>query len=200
MANTASQGGLRLFKGDPTQNLEMVCFTTSESNNIGIGDAVVTSSGNATNDGYGGPNARAVAKASTSGAIFGVIMGFLPHMVNGNTNPNLSIVYRAASTFMYAVVRRAVPTDRYLISDDGTAIGIAGIGKNGNLVANACNTATGLSEMTLNHTVATSNATYQLKVTGILDNPLNNPAVGNAVYEVSINNCEIGSGTGTVGV
>lgn len=200
MTNVATQGGLRFYKGvNSTVNLELVLFTSSESNNIGLGDAVVTSSGNAATDGNGGPNARAVTKAATSGAILGTIEGFLPQMVNGVTNPNLSIVYRPASTTMYALMRRAVNGDRYLISDDGTAIGVAGIGKTAQTVQNACNTATGLSKITINHSTGTT-ATNQLRIVDVLDTPTNDSTLGNAVYVVEINNCETGQGTGALGV
>jgi hypothetical protein len=77
----------------------------------------------------------------------------------------------------------------------------ADIGKNANFVANAGSTISGQSGYAIdNTTVATGNATRNLKIMGIVPRPGNDFGVTYNNAYVMINNNVFNSGTGTVGV
>lgn len=200
MANTVAFGGLRLYRQSEPQPLVKCIHIAGDSVALGVGDAVVINTTAATNIGAG-PTVMAVKRATTSGAIYGVVVG-AEAITEGNGPINLGIKYVPASTAQYVNVRPAVEGDLYVLQDDGSAVlGIACIGQNGNLVVNNCDTATGMSKMYLNaSTVATGNATYQLEVMGQLDDPSNDPTLTSAKWIVRINNRQVSGGTGTVGV
>lgn len=199
MANPVVNGGLRLFRQKQAQELEIVIIPSSDSSNTFMGDAVKQLSGAAKAIGQG-PLAMAVQVCTAVDAIYGTVQGFLPQFIDGTAAMNLGQLYRSASTDMYAVIRRANNEDEYVISDDGTSIGAAGIGKNTNLVCTAGSiTGNQLSAFTANHSTGTS-ATYQLKIIGKLDIPNNDTTLGNAQYIVRINNAQTSGGTGTLGV
>lgn len=207
-ANVTVTGGMRLIKPmmDPSQ-LEKVLFSSSEANNIFIGDAVQLTS--AIGGGAIGSqsNVQQVAKSAASGAIYGIVQGFLPQYVSGNGSLSFNQLYRPASTAMYAMIRRATNQDVYSIMDDGTlasgarsSLGVTNVGLNANLnVSTAGNTSNGQSNMQLTGSTAATTATLQLKIIGVDPTPGNDPTAVNARWLVTINNATFSGGTGTAG-
>ena len=93
------------------------------------------------------------------------------------------------------------PTVLFNIQTSGAGITQAEIGSNANFLAGSGSTITGQSAYTLDSTtIATGNATRNLKIRELTPNPLNAFGVtyNNAV--VSINNDVYNGGTGTVGI
>lgn len=211
MANPVVSGGLQLIKqaNDPGE-LETCIVPAADNVALFIGDAVQIG----TNAGPGGaqignyvPAAQIVQKATNSGAIYGVVMGFQPQMIGGNGSMNFNVTYRPASTAAFVLVRRVTNEDEFSIMDDGTlasgvrsALGITNIGLNANLnVSTAGSTVNGLSNMQLAGSTAATTATLQLRIVGVLPVPTNDPSAVNARWVVRVNNAVSSGGTGTAG-
>lgn len=190
MSNVVTAGGLRLYKGidGMGQSLEVVFIPASDGTLLGIGDAVtLTGAGGSIGQ---GPLVQTVTRTTAAtGIIDYVIEGFLPHFSDGTGNMNFTIVYRPASTAMYALARPANNKDVYVITDDASAVvGSANIGKNANLVVTNASTATGLSNMQLNATTVATTSTFQLKIVGFVDDIRNDATSTSARVLVVLNN------------
>lgn len=200
MSNVAVSGGLRLYRGMATQQLEQCIALSGDSTAIGVGDAVKVSAAGATNV-AGGPIVMAVTRAAAGDSIYGVVESVQP-LIAGTGSINLGLTYRPASTAQYMLVRKANNIDEYTISDDGSAaLTKANIGNNANLVVANCSTATGLSNMQIDATsVNSGNATRQLKLIGYVLDATNDPTATGARWIVTLNNVYSSGGTGTIGV
>lgn len=207
MTNYVKDGGLRLFSQVAEAKSITVYIPASDGTILGTGDAVKYSASNTSGSIGQGPIAPGVTRVAAGDQITGVIQGFLPQLSDGNTNLNITISYRPASTAMYALMRPAVNTDVYSITDDGnlasgaaSANGAANIGYNANLVVANASTSSGLSKMQLGGASVAAGATLQLKIIGVEDEIRNDSTLINARYLVTINNANRSGGTGTLGV
>lgn len=203
MANQTAAGGLRLKKAvnGAGQNLVMVYFSSSDATATGIGDPLVGVAAGGGSIGTG-PTAPSVARATNSGKVDYIVDSFLPQYTSGTAAMNLGIMYRPASTAMYALARPTNNVDVYSITDDGTfsVAGATNIGSNANLVINNCSTTTGLSNVQLGGSTADTTATLQVKIVGVDPDPANDISSANAKWLVTINNAMESGGTGTVGI
>ena len=129
----------------------------------------------------------AKATAGATNPIFGVITSFEPvaPAFGATANLNLQIIYRVASTAMYANVC-VDPTVLYEIQGDSAgAIAATALGSNINLVfTHAGDTMTGLSGMEANSAAIAVTSTYQLKLIRAADIPTNDISLANAIWVV----------------
>lgn len=199
MTNVAITGGLQLYKQKQAQELMQCVVLAGDSTILGIGDPVVISAGGATSVGSG-PICQAVTRAAASSVIYGVVEGVLP-LTEGTGAINLGIRYRPASTAQYVLIRLANNVDEYTITDDGSAaMSAANIGNNANIVVANCSTGSGMSNVKiLASTVASGNASFPLKISGIVDNATNDVTSTGCRWIVTINNATQSGGTGTAG-
>lgn len=202
MSNVLTEGGLRLFKavGGMSSQLETCIALSSDGTRLGRGDPVAISAAGATSLGTG-PIVQAVTRsAGTTGQCYGVVVGTMP-VIEGTGSVDLGVTYRKASTAQYVLVRPANNQDIYEICDDGgAALTKANIGNNAKLTAADCDTATGLSKFMIDATSpASGNATFFVKIVGVVDDATNDPTSVNARWLVTLNNVSRSGGTGTVG-
>lgn len=206
MANTSVTGGLVLRQpGNDPQPLEHCVALSSYATALFIGDAVKRVTGSKRVGEFVCP---AVESAGTGGAIYGVIVGFLPHISAGTSQMNFTQRHGSASTERVILVRRSSPEDVYSIMDDGTlasgarsALGAGNIGLNANLiVSTAGDSTTGMSNHQLKGDTANTTATLQLKIIGVDPQAGNDETATAARWLVRINNADTGTGTGTAGV
>jgi hypothetical protein len=152
-----------------------------------VGDAVDLA-GSADTDGVAPTVIKATAGATNP--IFGVITSFEPVTPGVHSNINLQIIYRPASTAMYANVC-VDPNVLYEIQGDSvTTIAAGDVGSCFNLIFTHAGVAlTGLSGMELNSSSkeAGSASTYQLRLLGAMAAADNDIASVNAKWLVMVN-------------
>ena len=188
MANNNAPFGLKPINLNGTTwsgQGKLAHFPTSQAGNIFIGDPIVPLG---STDAFGVPE-WGIATAGT-----GIIGGCFLGRANGPAGSGITLlqsdfIYRPASLSNYGFVCDD-PDVMYTVQEDsvGGAIAIANAGySNGELVAGAGSTATGQSGWMLqSSTVASGNATYQVKVLGLTRGPDN--AIGNyARWNIFIN-------------
>lgn len=193
MANINAAFGMRpiMDNGTPWSGQgRLVAFKAGDANNIFLGDPLVPTTGT---DAYGVPYVT-IATAGAANTILGGFGGISNGPSNGSqaafTITRDLPVYRQASIANYGFVCDD-PNQLYAIQEDSNggaiAAGVAGF-SNGNLVAGAGSTITGYSGWQLQSSSVsnTANATYQLRILGLLRQP--NNAIGNyADWVVRIN-------------
>lgn len=189
MANANTPFGLRPINDNGTPwsgQGRLIAFNTDESNNIFLGDPIVPTG---VTDGNGVPYmtlATAGATNTVAGGLIGLTNG---PAKGGNASSTLlqsATVYRLASVLTYGLVCDD-PNQLYAIQENG-ALTAANAGyANANLVSGSGSTVTGYSGWQLNSSTAGSgNATYQLRILGLLRAPDN--AIGtNAKWVVRLN-------------
>jgi hypothetical protein len=181
MANANSPFGLRPINDNGTPwngQGRMVNFLSSYGSNVFLGDPIVPTGAT---DAFGVP----VVTLATAGATNTILGGFLGPC-NGPAGSGYTVtrdlpVYRQASIANYGFVCDD-PNQLYVLQEDsnGGAITAANAGfANGNLVAGSGgSTFTGYSSWQLqSSSVGAGNATYQIRVVGLLRGPDN--ALGN---------------------
>lgn len=197
MANVNSPFGLKPVNLDGstwTGQMRLVYIPSSQGA-LYIGDPLVPLG---STDAYGVP-AMGIASAGATDRIAGPLMG----VCNGPAGSGVTLlqnnpVYHVASTAGYGLICDD-PLVAYTIQEDSDGGNIAittGGYANGNLVAGAGgSTVTGLSSWMLDSSsVATGNATYQVKVIGLVRGPDN--AIGNyAKWMVQLNLSALGQNT-----
>jgi hypothetical protein len=172
--NTVAPFGLTPINenGTPWSGQGMkVYFPTSQAGNIFLGDPLVPLGGA---DAFGVPSVG-IASAGATNTVLGSFQG----ITNGPSGSGFTVtrdlpVYRQASIANYGFVC-ADPNQLFAIQDDGTGT-TAAIGGfcNANLVAGAGgSTATGYSSWALGASTmsGSANATYQIRVLGLLRGP-----------------------------
>ncbi len=180
MSNVNAPAGLTPIdqNGQPyTGELMLVAFPSTLASNVFIGDPLLPSGGC---DAWGVPYVG-LATAGATNKVLGSFVGIANGPAKGG-NAAATVtrdlpIYRQASIANYGYVC-VNPNQLYAIQEDGVggAIAAANAGfSNGNLIAGAGgSTATGLSSWMLDSsTVASGNATYQVKVLGLLRSPGN---------------------------
>ncbi len=189
MANQNAPYGLKPVNelGAPWVGRTRLVYIPSGQGAIFIGDPLVPLG---STDAFGVPQVG-IASAGATDRIVGAFLGVNNGPANsGVTMLQSSPIYHAASVAGYALLTDD-PSQCFSIQEDsvGGAIAITTGGyANGNLIAGAGgSTATGLSSWMLDSsTVATGNATFQVKVLGLDRGPDN--AIGNyARWIVSLN-------------
>jgi hypothetical protein len=189
MSNANTPFGLRPINDNGTPwsgQGRMVYFPTGQAGNIFLGDPLVPLGGS---DAFGVP-AVGIASAGATNTVLGGFIG----ISNGPAGSNYTVtrdlpVYRLGGVANYGWVCDD-PNQVYAIQEDSVGGAIAaGTGgmANGNLIAGAGSTATGFSGWLLDSsTVASGNATYQLRLLGLLRGPDN--AIGvDAKWAVRLN-------------
>lgn len=190
MANANAPFGLMPINLDGTTwsgQGRLVHFPTSQAGNIFLGDPLIPLG---TTDAYGVPEVG-IATAGATDRIIGTFIG----RTNGPAGSGVTLlqsntVYRPASISSYGLICDD-PGVAYTIQEDSVGGNIpitTGGYANGNLVAGAGgSTATGFSSWQLqSSSVATGNATFQVKVIGLVRGPDN--AIGNyARWMVQLN-------------
>lgn len=143
---------------------------------LAIGDPVIRATASSDPNGY-----PAVTRATTGGAITGVVVGVEPIL----SNLNQSGVYLAADTGYVLVADH--PFERFIVQDDGSAqLGITNLGTNINSVAAIdANTSTGRSKYQIAGNAISAGNTWAL--VGYLDQPGNDPTAVNCRWIVQPN-------------
>lgn len=190
MANSNIALGIRPINdnGTPWSGQGRLCYVpASQAGNIFLGDPVVPLGGT---DAFGVP-AVGIASAGATNTILGGMIG----ISNGPAGSGFTVtrdlpVYRQASIANYIFVCDD-PNQLYAVQEDSVsgaiAASVAGF-SNGNLVAGSGNTTTGFSGWQLQSSTVsnTANATYQLRLLGLLRGPDNVIGV-NADWVVRLN-------------
>lgn len=197
MANQNAPYGLKPVNefGAPWVGRTRLVYIPSSQGAIYLGDPLIPLG---STDAFGVP-AVGIASAGATNRIVGSFLG----NNNGPANSQVTMlqsspIYHAASVAGYALLTDD-PLQCFSIQEDsvGGAIAITTGGyANGNLIAGAGgSTATGLSSWMLDSsTVATGNATFQVKVLGLDRGPDN--VIGNfARWIVSLNLSAVGQNT-----
>lgn len=202
MSNVLTKGGLRLYKAvnGAGQDLEQCIALAGDSVVLGIGDPVQLSAAGAAAVGNG-PVVMSVKQGTATSVIYGVVVSTVP-IIEGTGSINLGGRTRPASTAQYVLIRPANNQDIYEICDDGSAaMTVANIGNNCKPVAGVPNSLSGLSTFMIDATsCASGNATYPLKIVGVVQDATNDPASVNARWLVTLNNVVRSGSTGTVGI
>jgi hypothetical protein len=138
--------------------------------------------------------AQTVELAAAGNAVVGVIVGFLPEP----TNLDVSGTYRAASTARYCWVADSPDTIFQAEASNGTPV-YSDLGLNVNHAVGTPNATFARSGAYLDWGTEANTATLTFKVLSIVDSPDNE--IGASVkLLVKINNHQLGSHTGTVGL
>lgn len=163
-------------------------ISTSDSNNIFIGD-VVDDSGSGDTDGVPGV---VRATAGSGGYARGVVVA-----VENLTSDNLSRSYRPASTAAYLYVADN-PDEEFEVQEDSDAetLAAASIGSNVDFIFGTGNTTTGISACELNSNTCDTTNTLQCRILGLVRRP-NNEIGANAKWRVKFN---LHRGTYTTGL
>jgi len=198
MANTSRVQGAR-----PTKYLNGAAWN-GQANLYFIpsGDATATFVGDFVKmDGTGDPvasggNALGVPsciQAAATNALVGVIVAFLPNQTNLN-----SPQYRLASTGRYCWVVDDPNVIFEIQASNGTPA-VGDVNNNVNIAVAAGSTTTGQSGMTADVATILTTATLPLRIMGFSQRA-DNEIAASAKYLVKINNHQLGSGTGVLGV
>lgn len=183
MSNANSPFGLRPIRSmlsSPYSGQTRRCLiTSSDSNNMGIGDPVKL---------YGDADTAAftptvaLATAGATNGIFGVIVGF-------EMNPDaLYTVYRPASQARYCYVN-CDPFAEFEVQAGATVLPYTTVGLNAVLKAGSADTATGMSGWYMDSgdtTAPAADTTYQLLILGLANRPNNDIASAYAIWRVMI--------------
>lgn len=181
MANANAAFGLKPINANGTNwtgQGRMVCFPAAYAQNVFLGDPVVPTGAS---DAFGVP----VVNLATAGAT-NTILGPLVGLTNGPAGAGPTAhapllqnypVYRQSGVLQYGLVCDD-PNQLFAIQEDsvGGAIAVANAGfTNGNLIAGAGSTVTGLSGWMLDSSSVdgAANATYQVRILGLLRGPDN---------------------------
>ena len=195
MSNQTTAYGLqpvaRLDGAVWNDSLRMYFIPAANTNPLFVGDPVLKTAGSADINGVPGID---IAAAGTANKITGVVCGFVGACTAGTANPSFfsfsgtpGNAYRPASTGMdyYALVNDDPEAQFYIQCD--TALAVANVGKNANLLAGTGSTYTGWSGWQLNHTGIGTGNTIQLRIISFVPDPLGVPnAAGNKLV-VQIN-------------
>lgn len=198
MANTSRVQGAR-----PTKYLNGAAWN-GQANLYFIpsGDGTATFVGDFVKmDGTGDPvasggNALGVPsciQAAATNALVGVIVAFLPNQTNLN-----SPQYRLASTGRYCWVVDDPNVIFEIQASNGTPA-VGDVNNNVNIAVAAGSTTTGQSGMTADVGTILTTATLPLRIMGFSQRA-DNEIGASAKYLVKINNHQLGSGTGVLGV
>lgn len=195
MANVSRVWGFRPVKhlnGSPYNGQFNLYFVPASDGTAMFAGDLVKLAGSASADGY-----PTVAQGTASAAAVGVVVGFVVDPANLNTPGG----YRAASTARYAMVADATDVV-YEVQEDavGGALAVADVGLNADVVVGAGSTSTGQSGMQLDTSTKATTATLPLKILGFVNRPDNEIGSANAKVWVTINNHQLGAGTGAAGV
>lgn len=199
MANSNLPLGIRPIRDNGTPwsgQGRMVAFPTSQNFNIFLGDPLVPLGGT---DAFGVPLVG-IATAGAGNNILGSMLG----ICNGPAGSGFTVtrdlpVYRQATILNYALISDD-PNQLYVVQEDSVggsiSAAIAGFA-NGNLVAGAGSTVTGLSgwQLQSSSVTAVANPTFQVRILGLSRGPDN--AIGtNADWVIRINLPSLWSASG----
>lgn len=145
---------------------------------IFVGDLVTMTGGSSTIDGKVMPN---VVQSATGDIFQGVCVSVEP-ITQAST-----IYSEASTTRIINVADDPNLVFEAQVASGGTVMSINDIGLNINVVVGTGSTTTGMSAMELNNTTQLNTATLDLKLTGVVNAPDNDPATANAKWFVRIN-------------
>jgi hypothetical protein len=197
MANTSRVNGFRPVKylnGAPWNGqVTRYSIPASDGTALFVGDLVKLS---ATADATG---VRGVIQAAQADPCVGVVVGFEPSMTNLDTPQ-----YRVASTLRYALVVDD-PNVIFEAQEDGVTdpLEMVDAGLNVNFVVGSGSTTTGASGMQIDSNTEAASAVLPLKLIEPVqraDNELVAAGQEFTRWLVKINNHQLGSSTGTLGV
>lgn len=184
MANPNTPVGLKAVRmagsGKESGGLNLYYHPASDATALYIGDPVVK---NGSADAAGVPGC---VRAATTGAITGVVEGFVPDGVTDRVG------YGAASTAFYLLVRDD-PAELFEIQE-AAGMAAADIGLNANLASGSGSAYTRRSGFMLDPAGKATTATLQLKIIGLSPKPNNNFGAYNKLL-VKINNHTESAGT-----
>jgi hypothetical protein len=176
MANADAPFGFRPINADggPYNGVTRRCvLATGDGTATFIGDAVKIAGTSI--DGY-----PTIAQVAAGDPVLGVVTSF-------EANPDsLSDQYRKASTQRFCQVALA-DNAFFEVQESGTAIGLASVGLNANIVVTAGSTVTGLSKMELDSDTEAATSTLDLQIFGGVHREDNDLTLANACWIVKFN-------------
>jgi hypothetical protein len=201
MANTS-----RIFGFKPVKNMDgspyngganLYYFKSTDATAAYVGDVVKLAGGADAAPlyypSYGA--APAITLAAAGDAVVGVIIGF----VADPTNLNVSGTGRAASTARFCWVADATSLVYEVETSNGTAV-VGNIGKNINHAVGAPNSTFARSGATVDVATVATTATLTFKLRGFVPREDVDNTAASAKVWVTINNHQLGAGTGAAGV
>jgi hypothetical protein len=206
MANTDRPNGfqpLRYMNGAPYNGaVRRYVIPSTDATATFVGDLVkITSLGDAAE----ATGLMSVAQAAASDSVVGAVVGFEPAINPNGAGPALDVpLYRAASTRRVALVADD-PNILFVAQEDGVSdpIEMIDVGANINFVVGTGSTVSGASAMELDSDTHATTSSLTLKLMGFLNTPDNewvSNGQANTRWVVKINNHQLGSGTGSVGL
>ena len=204
MANVNRPMGIRPSRYlDGTQwngQAALYYFHASQANDAYIYDLVTfdaTNRGSGTTDPYasGIPAAAPVTAALTTNKFRGIIVGFLVQPdFNMSVTASLGLKYRQASTARYGWIMedQAVLCEA---QESGTAMGIANISNNIDILYTAGSQTTGVSKVQIDTSTKTAAAVKPLRLYRYSQIIGNEPGNTNAKWDVTINNSDLVPGS-----
>lgn len=154
-----------------------------------VGD-LVKLAGSADSDGY-----ATVAKAGTTDATVGPVIGVLPVADSGATVVDLQTSYRKASTAAYVLVADS-PSDVFEIQCNSGAVAATDVGNNASFTASTGSTTTGLSNAVLDYSTIATTTSLPLQILGLKAAP-DNAFGAYAILRVRLNaHAYVNAGTG----
>lgn len=192
MANTIRINGFKPVKhlNGSAWNGQTETFATlaSDATAVFIGDLVKIAA-----TGEAATGIRSVTKASVGDAVVGAVVGIMIDPTNLNTPQ-----YRKASVAQYVFVSTS-PDTVYEANMNGSFTNTT-VGQNANHIDAGGSTSTGNSGESVDATTIATTATLTLKLYDAVQRVDNDSTIANSRVLVSINNHQLASGTGTLGV
>ena len=190
---------IRRLDGAKWQDSARVYYVpAAQTNALFVGDPVIKKTGSADVNGVNG-----VDLAGTTGAVTGVVVGFIGIAVAGSGNePSFfglsgtpGPAYRPASTsYDYYVLVNDDPEAEWLVQADnnyggvsGTPVPVAAVGKNANLKSGTGSVYTGLSGWLMDSNTVATTSTLQLNIIGVYTDAQNAAAALNGKFFVRLN-------------
>lgn len=181
-----------------TPVLETFVIPATDAGNYFVGDGVISVPADTVNPIMDSETGLPFCKRAAAGApIGGIIVGVLP--LEDAPNVSITRTYRAASTAQKVQVCRDPNAVFEVQASAATLTNLKGVGENADILIGTGVTLTGRSGDQLDATTIATTASLQFRILDVIQMPDN--AVGAfAVVRVKLNNCELGTGAGSVGL
>lgn len=195
MANTSRIAGFRPVRhknGSPFngQVTQYTCLA-ADGTAVYVGDPVKLSG--SADSGYGDKPSIAICAAGNP--TIGIVVGFLPNY----SDLNITGQYRVASTLRTALVCDATDVVFEVETSNGTPT-ILDVGLNADFAVGTPSTTTARSGSTIDMGTKNTTAALVFKIVGFVPRDDNDPTAASAKVLVTINNHQLGQGTGVAGV
>lgn len=181
-----------------TPVLETFMIPASDAGTYFPGDGVISVPADTANPTMDAATGVPFCKRAAAGApIGGIIVGVLP--LEDAPNVSITKTYRAASTAQLVQVCRDPNAVWEVEASDATLTALKGVGENADILVGTGNTTTGTSADKLDTSTIATTSSLQFRILDVINMP-DNTVGAFAKVRVKMNNCELGTGAGSVGL